>query len=285
MAINPCAAMGVLMALAVTACDRREPLVICHNANCAEPTDVAEDDTLPALRASLALRYQGRPILDGVEMDSFWRGSDEQCIFAHDLETVVDIVPATAPATELAMYFAQPGPIAWRDDIPFEVLLELKSAVSAPPIKRHTPAQRAAHAACAWDMYKIIADAAVANNRNIRITFSAFAPELLRAVLDGKPAATPVDFRLEGLQGIPAPLDAETRPLGDYHGLPIDIFEFHAHWITDAQHEAALSLNAELSLFMFDATVETFAAIRQYQPTSVVTSEARLLRRWVSSSY
>ena len=41
-------------------------------------------------------------------------------------------------------------------------------------------------------------------------------------------------------------------------------------------------MGAELSLFMFDATVETFAAIRQYEPALVVTSEAQLLRRWIA---
>lgn len=44
-----------------------------------------------------------------------------------------------------------------------------------------------------------------------------------------------------------------------------------------------VALGLELSLYIFDATTETFAAIRRYRPAWVLTSEARLLRRWVSN--
>ena len=276
-------AASVIAAALLLGCDVPQPKVVCHNANCAEPTDPARDDTLAALDESLALTYRGRPVLDGIELDSIWRGADDVCLFAHDLETITADVAATAPADVIATYFARPGPIGWRDDGPFEVLLELKSYVAeTPSLVRHSPAQRAAHAACAWDVYAIIAAAAVGNTRDVRVTFSAFAPELLRAGLDGAPADLPVPYRFEALQSIPAPLDTETRPLGDYDGLPIELVEFHDQWITDAQLEVAHTMGAELSLFMFDATVETFAAIRQYEPALVVTSEARLLRRWIA---
>jgi hypothetical protein len=270
-----------LAALGLAACEPPRPAVICHNGNCAAPTDPARDDTLGALRESLALTYQGRPLLDGVELDSLWRGADDVCLFAHDLETITEDVPATAPAEELATYFARPGPIGWRDDAPFEVLLELKSGTAIDPTVRHTPAQLAGHAACAWDIYEIVAAAAVANDRDVRVTMSAFAPELLAAVLAAAPTTLPVPLRYEALQGLPAPLDTETRPLADYHGLPIELVELHNQWITDAQADAVDALGADMSLFMFDATVETFAAIRQYRPVAVVTSEAELVRRWI----
>ena len=277
------AVLGLLTtSTALVGCDQPDPLVICHNSNCAEPTDVRRDDTLEGLRASLALEYNGRPVLDGMEMDSFWRASDDKCLYAHDLETVNTDVPATAPATELAAYFAQPGPIGFRDDRPYEVLLELKPVTSPPPFLRHTPEQFIAHAKCSWDIYNIVSAAAVANNRDIRVIFSSFSPKLLQAVIDTKPALTPVAYEFEALQGIPKPLDGETPPLSAFNGLPIDTVEFHNNWITDAQHEAFLSMHAKLSLFMFDATAETFAAIRQYEPDAVVTSEARLMRRWLS---
>jgi hypothetical protein len=83
------AVLGLLTtSAALVGCDQPDPLVICHNSNCAEPTDVRRDDTLEGLRASLALEYNGRPVLDGMEMDSFWRASDDKCLYAHDLETV-----------------------------------------------------------------------------------------------------------------------------------------------------------------------------------------------------
>ena len=271
------AACSLLIALA--ACDRPAALVICHNANCAEPADPAGDDTLPALRESLALELDGRPVIDGIELDTFWRGADDVCLYAHDLDGTNEPA-AIDPAVELAAHFARPGPITW-GAAPFRVLLELKSHVSASTTDRHSPAQRDLHARCAWDLYTIVSDAAVANARDVEIVFSAFAPELLRAVIANTPAATPTPYRFGAIQGIPAPLDDQTRPLDDYDGLPIDIIEFHDQWFNDAQYEAITSLGVELAFFMFSATVETFAVIEQYEPASLVTSEARLVRRWL----
>ena len=267
-----------MVALACAGCERPAALVICHNANCAEPADPENDDTIGALRESLALELDGRPVIDGVEVDTFWRGSDGVCLYAHDLDR--DQTPALEPATELAAYFARPGPIAAGDQ-PFEVFVELKSHVSADKTDRHSPEQRALHAACAWQLYAVIADAAVANGRDVIVVFSAFNPDLLRAVIAQTPATTPVPVQLGAIQGVPAPLDNQTQPLADYSGLALDEVEFHAQWILDAQYEAAVSSGLAIGVFMFSATAETFAAIEQYAPTFVVTSEARLLRRWL----
>ncbi len=274
-------AAWVLLAT-LSSCASQDPSVICHNANCVEPTDPAQDDTPASLSASLALRYQDRPVLDGVEIDLFWRGEDDQCIFAHDLLHPKVLVPASEPAAVVAAYFATPGPIGWHDDRDFEVLLELKGAVTAPPIKQHSAAQRVAHAACAWQTYQTIANAALAHGRRIRVTFSSFAPTLLQAVHDAAPTTPAVPFRLLALQGLNA-LDAQTRGLNEFGDLPIEAVAFHGQWITDTQQQAFVTLGLELSLYMFDATTETFAAIRRYRPAWVITSEARLLRRWVSN--
>src|SRR5437868_1058413 len=177
---------GVAVAAAALAfaagCGQPNTLVICHNANCGEPTDPARDDTLPAFRESLALEDNGRPVIDGIELDSFWRGADGVCLYAHDVSDFAENTPAIAPAQELANHFAQPGPIGFSDQ-PFLVLLELKAFVSADTKDRHTPAQRTAHAQCAWDIYRIISDAAEANHRDVVIEFQSFAPELLAAVI------------------------------------------------------------------------------------------------------
>ncbi len=273
--------LGGLVALAALgACDRPQPLVVCHNANCAEPVDPASDDTLDALRASLALELDGRPVIDGVELDSFWRGADGMCLFAHDLDGANE-PPATAPALELATYFARSGPISYSDK-PFTILLELKSHVSADKADRHTPEQRASHAACAWEIYAVIASAAVAHNRDVHVLFSAFAPELLTAVIAATPASTPVAFGYSAIQGVPAPLDNQTRPLGDYAGIPLEVIEFHANWLLDAQYEATLGYRAKLAMFVFALTGESLASIEQYDPYFVSTNEARLLRRWLN---
>jgi hypothetical protein len=111
--------------------------------------------------------------------------------------------------------------------------------------------------------------------------FASFEPALLREVLARAPSTTPLPYRFDAYYGIPRPLDSETRSLGDYAGLPISIVELHPQWIHDAQHEGLLSLGVDIGFWMFSATVETFAAIEQYEPALIVTSEATLMRRWL----
>lgn len=266
--------------VALAACERPTTLVICHNANCAEPVDPQNDDTLEAMRESLALEYDGRPAIDGVEIDSFWRGADATCLFAHDLEEA-EMTPAMDAANELAAHLAtQPTPLTFSGQ-PFRVLLELKSHVAADTAARHTPEQRDLHAQCAWQMYTAISDAAVGNGHEVVVIFSAFAPELLRAMTANQPAATPTPFRFGAIQGVPAPLDDQTRPLADYAGIELGMIEVHNQWLLDGQLDAIESYGVDLAFWMFAATVETFAAIDQYEPALVVASEAQLVRRWL----
>jgi len=260
-------------------CDRPHALLICHNANCAEPSDPTRDDSIEGLRRSLALEIDGQPVIDGMEIDTFWRGSDDTCIYAHDLANAEQL-PALEPATELAAFFARPGPISFGDQ-PFLVSMEMKSFISEDTSEVHSPEQRAMHAACEWQLYKVIADAAVANNRAVKVVFQAFAGNLLEAMIAATPADTPVPFGYAGIQGVPAPLDDQTRPLGEYAHVPIEVVELHAQWITDAQYEAIESAGQDVAFFMFSLTNESFAAIEQFEPVYVTTSEATLFRRWL----
>lgn len=263
--------------LLLLACDRPPSLVICHNANCAEPADPARDDTIEALRESLTLERDGVPVFDGVELDTFFRAADNTCLYAHDLDR--DQIPALEPTLVMGEYFARTGPIGHGDT--FYVAVELKSHVSADKTDVHDDAQLAAHAVCAWEVYRAIATAAVANDRDVVMIFEAFNPELLRAVLDATPGALPIPVEYSAIQGVPAPLDNQTRELGDYQGLPLSYVELHDQWILDAQYEAVRSLGAQIAMFMFSATAETFAVIEQYRPKLVYTSEATLMRRWL----
>jgi hypothetical protein len=273
--------LAILASAGASACDQLpHPLVICHNANCGEPTDPARDDTLPAFRESLALTENGRPVIDGIELDSFLRGSDNVCLYAHDISDRTENTPATAPAIELAAHFAKPGPITFADT-PFLVLLELKAFVSTSTKDHHSAEQLVLHAKCAWDIYAIISKAAIDNDRTVVVEFQSFAPELLQAVLDNVPGPTPTPYKLGAIQGVPSPFDDQSRPLSDYSGLPIRDIQFHPLWMLDAQHEAALTAGVEISFFWFSTTSEIFAAIRRFRPDAVDTSEARLMRRWL----
>lgn len=271
---------SALLVLALAACDRPSPLVLCHNANCAEPVNPEADDTIAAMRESLALEYDGRPTIDGMELDSILRDADNACLFAHDFDQV-NPAPAIDSANELAAYFARTGPISYGDR-PFRIELELKASTSDVPLKRHTPEQRMIHAQCAWELYTILDEAAAANGRDIEVIFASFSPELIAALVASRPQITIAPVIYEALQGIPKPLDAETRPLDDYAGLPITAVEVHSQWFSDAQYEAIRSRDLELGFFMFSATAETFAQVEQFQPTMVVTSEATLFRRWIA---
>ncbi len=260
----------------LAACDRPQAVVICHNANCAEPADPERDDTLEALRESLALEAEpGVAVFDGIELDTFWRGADDTCLYAHDLDR--DQTPALEPVVELAQFFARaPGRTA-----PFFIAVELKSFVSTDRTDLHSDEQLALHAGCAWELYAAIAAAAVANDREVVMVFEAFRPDLLRAVIAQTPAVLPLEVQYSAIQGVPSPLNDQTRPLSDYHRIPLTYVELDAHWILDAQYEAIRSLGADLTMFTLSATSETFAMIEQYKPALIFTSEARLMRRWL----
>jgi hypothetical protein len=263
-----------LSLLALLACDRPSTLVICHNSNCAEPTDPENDDSIAALTESLALEVDGVPAIDGTEVDLFWRVTDDTCIFAHDLVNAKGELASEA-ATVIATHLAAPGG-------KFHLFIEAKDFVDAAKTVHHTPEQRRLHARCVWDFYKSVSDAALANGRDLDVFIASFGPEMLKEIIAQTPPSLPFPVRYEAFYGIPRPLDSETRPLSDYAGIPITFVEMHSQWINDAQYEGLISSGIDVGFFMFSATEEHFAAIRQYEPIIVNTSEARLMRRWLA---
>jgi hypothetical protein len=275
---------SALIVLAFAACDRPHVLLICHNSNCAEPTDPKEDDTLEALHKSLALSVEGKPAIDGIEVDLFWRGSDNTCIFAHDIEFNTGTELATQAADAIAFHITTAPQLTFGGGN-FQMFLELKDFVDAEKTVHHTPEQRSMHAACAWDFYARIEQAAAARGVDVDFFFGSFGPEMLKEVIaQTPPGIAPNQLpRYESYYGVPKPLDPETRPLSDYAGIPITLVEMHSQWITDDEWEALLTQNIEVAFFMFDATVEHLAAIEQYEPTMVNTSEAILMRRWLEN--
>src|SRR5688572_5907147 len=71
--------VAVLAAVLAGACvvERHQALVVCHNSNCAGPPDPTRDDSLEAMYDSLALRDEGRPTIDGIEVDTLWDGATD----------------------------------------------------------------------------------------------------------------------------------------------------------------------------------------------------------------
>jgi len=213
---------GFTMTLACFGCggQTEQPAIICHNSHCVEPPDPELDDSPEVLRQSLAVTDDaGQPILDGMEMDLFWRGSDNQCVFAHDLDQV-DPALALDAVKIVADWLKTPRTKVTRTGGPYWVFLELKGQVGKAKTDVHTPEQRAMHAQCALDVLNVLADSARNGSVPVRVRFTSFSAELLEAVSTAlKQAAwvndNDISVGLGAIQGVLKPLDSGTRPLDD----------------------------------------------------------------------
>jgi hypothetical protein len=181
----------VAIAIALAACvERPQPLLVCHNANCAPGASAALDDTMLGLEASLALPEGA---FDGIEIDLLWR--DGRCVFAHDASTP-DPVDARVAADRIAA--SGRAGVLW---------VELKVADGTPPAEL---------AACAVDAIARIAPA--------ELVVSSFSAELLAAAAahpawpGGELVAELVapgrmrldEFRISGVSVDPFQVDAAT---------------------------------------------------------------------------
>lgn len=278
----------LLLALLGSACDRPATLVVCHNANCAGPPDPFRDDTLEAMRESFDLTFLGRPVLDGMEFDIFWHGDanngNGRCLFAHDLVSGDLDTDAQVAADEVARYLERPGEISWNGEF-FLVRVELKG--SAGPSyydDAHTPAQARQHAECALDLYNTIEAAALGSGRNLEFIFDSYNPDILNALTQsarwpGRQPHPSIRVRLSADYLDSTPSGLAIQMLSDFP--EVDDVVFHAGWVTDGHYQAFRSMGLDLTLWMFSATVETFAAIEKFEPRAVLTSEAPLMRRWL----
>jgi hypothetical protein len=270
------------LALVLAACERPSPLVICHNANCA--TNNAElDDTRDALEDSFALVYDGRPALDGMEIDTFWHGAQGRCLFAHDLETPTAI-PAFDAAQLIADYLAA-TPVVSRNSERFYMFIELKGFVGTSFDDRHTPDQFAAHASCALDVANLIALGATMGGHPITIGFIAGVP-MHHVTLRDNPRWQTLDddpnVELKLIGDIFAPYSDLVPELADFK-IPLDIVEYHPDYMTAEREETYRSLGLELAQWSYVSTREAFDAIERWEPTFAITNEALLLRRWIEN--
>ncbi len=264
--------------LAVAAgCARPDPLVICHNANCAGKLVVRRDDTLDALERSLDVTALGRPAWDGIEVDTVWIAREERCIFAHrDRAGAPDAAAAGEAIAEHLLTAELPS---WNGEL-FVLKIELKPVVG-PDLEQHTAEQEVLHADCALDLAATVLDAAAAADVDVEVIADSSDAGLLRAVA-ARPRWTDIPRRrLSADFGAPRPFTPDTPRLSDLAGVPLDLVEFHPGWLPDATVEAFRSLDVDFVVWMFSVTPEILAAIRSYDPEYVNTGEAELLRRWL----
>lgn len=270
-----------LVLVALAACSRPSPLVLCHNANCVGP-DTEHDDDLPTLQRSLAQTYDGLPALDGAEIDTFWWGAESRCLFAHDLSHGTD-VSANDAAMVIAAYLAAHDRVTYSGER-FTMLMELKPNVGESFSDAHTPEQYAQHATCLLDAIDIIL--AGARTKSHAMTFGVLtgAPDGLRALAaDPRWAALGAESDVETMliADIFAPYSSVVPHLSDFDGVQLDAVEYHPDFMTVSKREAYRSLGLDLIEWSYVPTSETFDAIEKWEPPYVLTNDALLMRRWI----
>ncbi len=269
------------------------PSVICHNANCVEPANPSDDSTMETLEASLELfdEERGRPLIDGMEIDTFWWGDEERCLMAHDLDQRDRAVDAMEPVERINAVLserAQAGIPVTRQAERFTILIELKGHVTPSKADEHSDEELAWHAACAVGMARSLIDQADLDGYEVEIAFMSFAPALLQALYDDPDfAGLGVDHpvRLTILQGIPRPLDSQTIPVDEFPAdIGIDKISVHPHWTSRAEIEAYESRGLELGFWMFNVVPETLHQIDYYRPAYITTSHAPTMVSWLERS-
>jgi hypothetical protein len=269
--------LAVVLVCAV-ACDRYKPLILCHNGNCSTP-DVDRDDTLPALAESLALTYEGAPVLDGVELDTFWYGDTNECLFTHDLEHAAP-TPILEAADLVSQYLASHERASWRGE-PYYVLLDFKPTVGPHDSDRHTDAQLVSHAECVLDVIDRIMEGARAGGHRGAFAVTSELPRALQMMTERPRWATlsaASDVELMLVADIFTPYSAVAGDLHEFGHL--DAVEYHPDFMTEPLRETYRSKNIDLVQWSFSATSESFDAIEHWEPRFAITNEGRLLRRW-----
>jgi hypothetical protein len=270
------------LVLVLGACTRPDPFVLCHNANCVAP-DTSRDDTIDALSESLALTYDGRPALDGTEIDTFWDGTGSRCLFAHDL-TQNNPLPALEPARLISDYLATTPVVSWHGER-FYMLIEMKGFVGDSISDMHTPEQRVQHAECVLDIVDTIAVGARAGGHPVSIGFIATRPPILETLV-ARPRWTAYagdpDIKLLAVGDEFAPYSSTVAHLSDYT-VKLDAVEFHPDYMTAEKRETYRSLGIDLVQWQFITTEEALDSVKRWEPEYVLANEALLMRRWIEN--
>lgn len=171
----------IISALVVSGCvsPGRDALLICHNANCADSSTVAGDDSMPGLEASLALRTpDGRVVFDGIELDSVWNRAEHRCTFAHAPHSGAADFHTAAERVVAHVATARPGAASHGGVLYFKIELKVDVGDGAA----HTPDERAAHIACATAAAHDVIRAGAASNNVVVPIFDSDDPALLAAI-------------------------------------------------------------------------------------------------------
>ncbi len=249
-----------------------DPLVICHNTNCAG-TGKYGDDTLEALEESLAITLDGRPAFDGMEADTYlyFDGETSQCLFAHDTKHL-DTVAKPSEAAALLDAHLQKDDVAWNGER-FYLKLELKPTVQGSD-QFHTAQQLATHAQCALEM-------AIEATRNARHPVTLIFDTMSECILNELQYQMALprwetlanDPNLEILYSaqvvpyracVPSRVDIRSINVRDWRNVPVDAIRPFMIWM-DSHSE----------------NTETVEIVRHLQPEYISTSEVPFVRGYI----
>ena len=269
-------AASAALASALGGCDRPDVAVVCHNANCTSASDPADDDTVAALTASLAMTADGQSVVDGVEIDLLWSGRTRACLFAHDHSQPN---PETADAAgELIAAHLERGNAAAR--WPFLLKLELKAEVDEHG-SPHSDVELNEHAACALGVFHTVSAAAERSGGALEVYFDSESPELLRELAHDPEwptlARPQVLVKLSAAFTVPGVTSAK---LGDFE-MALDAVSVHPDWIMNAERSLLRARNIEITLWSRTVGARQLRAIADIEPRFVSTSDALRLRRWL----
>ena len=272
-------ARTLLLLVLLAACDRESPILLCHNGNCTSP-DASRDDSVEALTESLALTYDGRFVLDGVEWDTYWHGTKNECLFAHDLFNDVS-TPVSVPAQMLADHLANNAAPTWNGNH-FYTFIELKPSTDGSLNGTHTPEQTAAHVQCVYDAVDTIYAGAQAGGHELTVGFVSTSPDLLAAMRaspnwDRYTTTTNVEMML--IADIFAPFSSVEHHLADFKEL--QAVEYHPDFMTVEKREAYRTQGLDLAEWSYTTTPESLDAIERWEPRFELSNNATLLRRWM----
>jgi hypothetical protein len=249
----------------LSACGVPSPLIICHNGNC-DSAAAGGDDSPAALAASLALRYRGRPVTDGVEIDLRWDARSDRCAFAHDseqrqhgIDEVGDVLEAHV-ATDTPAFGER-----------FHVVIELKvdDATDVPAL-----------VACARALADRVVAAAVSP---LTVIFDSLEPDALRELVE-RPDwdATPahgVRFLLTA-SFVPSPF--ALAPLSEFPD-GLDVVTVHRRNVLDTQVRALRAGGLGLLIWERRTTRELLESVERFDPEYVTTNEPVRLRQWIEA--
>jgi hypothetical protein len=268
----PPIALTVLLA---SGCLPSDPdlLVMCHNGNCAGPTDPWRDGTMDALRESLALRAHDRPMLDGVELDFQWDAAHGRCTYGHDLAHEEN-GPGVDEAVGVVADFLRSSPLPSWNGNDFHVKVELKPEVTV--YLRHYDATEGPRIIdCGFAVYDALNRAAQESGHRIVIYFFSEVPLLVGMQNDPR---WPGPRRGEQVElHFNTSLQAAAPPGFHADAISLDPGGFRDGYFTEV-HDAGITI----IMNMYDATIETFQAIEELEPEIVDTNEAPLMRRWLN---